>query len=486
MHNLTISEQIKALRAKEFSAVELVQHYLNRIEKYKHLNAFISTDPENALLRAKQADKQLATGDAPELCGIPMAHKDIFCTENLPTTCGSKMLESFISPYPATIVQRLINNQSIMLGKTNLDEFAMGSTGETSYYGATLNPWNTKHVPGGSSSGSAAAVAARIVPFATTTDTGGSTRQPAAFCGLSGIKPTYGLIPRTGQIAYASSFDQAGIVTTNIKDLAITTQVIAGFDPHDSTTINRPVANFSQDIDKPINGMKIGLPKCIYASNLADDVKQAIDVAIKVYKELGAEIREIDLNLIHAWLPAYQTLACAEASANLARYDGVRFGYQAQNTKSIDELIIKSRTEGFGEEVRNRILSGTFALTSSTEGNYYYQAQKVRKLITDELTNNLKDLDAILLPSAPSEAYKLGESQSKNKQYKLGDTYTVSANLAGLPAISFQAGISKNQLPLGIQLLGNYLAEPVLFQLANAFQKATNWHTLTPSLEETA
>lgn len=484
MHNLTINEQIKALRAKEFSSVELVQHYLTRIEKYKHLNAFISTDPETALTRAKQADKQLASGDAPQLCGIPMAHKDIFCTENLQTTCASKMLENFVSPYSATIVQKLINNHSIMLGKTNLDEFAMGSTGETSYFGTTLNPWNTDHVPGGSSSGSAAAVAARIAPFATTTDTGGSTRQPAAFCGLAGIKPTYGLISRMGQIAYASSFDQAGVVTRSIKDLAITTQAIAGFDPQDSTTINRPVADFSQNIDKSINGLKIGIPKCIYTSDLADDVKQAIDEAIKVYKELGAKVIEIDLKLVHTWLPAYQTLACAEASANLARFDGVRFGYQAQNTRSIDELIMKSRTEAFGQEVRNRILSGTFALTSSTEGNYYYQAQKVRKIIADELTDNLKSLDAIIFPAAPSEAYKLGSEKNQSKQYKLGDTYTVCANLAGLPAISFPAGLGKNKLPLGIQLLGNYLAEPLLFQLANAFQNATNWHTLAPNLGE--
>ena len=470
MHNLTISEQIKALRAKDFTSVELVEHYLARIAKFKHLNAFISTDPENALRKAKQADKQLASGKAPPLCGIPMAHKDIFCTESLPTTCGSKMLENFVSPYAATIVQKFIQNYSIMLGKTNLDEFGMGSTGETSYYGATLNPWNMEHVPGGSSSGSAAAVAARIVPFATTTDTGGSTRQPAAFCGLSGIKPTYGLISRMGQIAYASSFDQAGIVTTNVRDLAITTQAIAGFDPLDSTTINRSVADFSQNIDKPIKGLKIGVPECIYTSDLAEDVKQAISTALKVYRELGAEIITIDLQLVHTWLPAYKTLACAEASANLARYDGIRFGYQAQNTHTIDELIIKSRTEGFGEEVRNRILSGTFALTSSTAGNYYFQAQKVRRLIATELADNLKDIDAIIFPAAPSEAYKLG------------DTYTVSANLAGLPAISFQAGLSNNQLPLGIQLLGNYLAEPLLFQLANAFQQATNWHTLAPSL----
>lgn len=485
MHKLSITQQISALRSKKFSSVELVSHYLDRIEKQKDLNAFISLDQEHALAIAKEADKLLAKGNAPSLCGIPMAHKDMFCTERLPTTCASKILKNFTSPYNATIVKKLNDNYAIMLGKTNLDEFGMGSSGETSYFGATLNPWDKTRVPGGSSSGSAAAVSARIIPFATTTDTGGSGRQPASFCGLSNIKPTYGLISRNGQIAYASSFDQAGILTTNIPDLALVTQIIAGFDNMDSTTINKPVANFSEFLDKPINSMKIGLPTALLELDIDDGVKKIIFDSAETFKELGAEIIEIDLKLINAWLPCYQIIACAEASANLARYDGIRFGFQAANTQNIEDLIVKSRTEGFGEEVKKRILTGTYVLSNSQYEHSYMHTQKIRHLIADELKQQLQKVNAILLPSAPSEAFKLGESKINSKKYQMGDIFTVCANLAGLPAVAFPAGFGNNNLPIGIQLLGNYLTEPQLFQLSNAFQKNTNWHTKFPDSGET-
>ncbi len=484
MHKLTIIEQISALRTKKFSSVELVNHYIQRIDQQKDLNAFISLNPDFALTMAKKSDKLLATGKSPILCGIPMAHKDMFCTENLPTTCGSKILKNFIAPYNATIVERLNENHAITLGKTNLDEFGMGSSGENSYYGPALNPWNKNHVPGGSSSGSAAAVAARIIPFATTTDTGGSGRQPASFCNLSNIKTTYGLTSRNGQVAYASSFDQAGALTTNIPDLALITQIIAGFDNKDSTTINKPLPNFSEFLETPITAIKIGLPVSLLESNVDTSVKKVVLETAKAFEHLGAKIIEIDLNLIHTWLPCYGIIACAEASANLARYDGIRFGLQAPNVQNIEELITKSRTEGFGQEVKKRILTGTFVLSNSQYEQSYLQAQKVRQLITNELTEKLQTVQSILMPTTPSEAFKLGESKINSLKYQLGDMFTVCANLSGLPAIAFPAGFGNNNLPIGVQLLGNYLSEPQLFQLANAFQKNTHWHTKFPDLGE--
>lgn len=484
MHKLSIIQQIAALRSKEFSSLELVNHYLNRIEQQKGLNAFINLDPEYALNMAKKADELLTTANAPTLCGIPMAHKDMFCTEHLPTTCGSKILQNFQAPYNATIVERLQASGAIMLGKTNLDEFGMGSSGENSYFGPTLNPWNKDHVPGGSSSGSAAAVAAQIIPFATTTDTGGSGRQPASFCGLNSMKPTYGLISRHGQVAYASSFDQAGALTTNIPDLALIMQIMAGFDKMDSTTINKTVPNFSEHLDKSIKSIKIGLPISLLEENVDISVKNVVLDAAETFKQLGAEIIEIDINLVGTWLSCYQITACAEASANLARYDGVRFGFQSDSAATIEELITKSRTEGFGREVKKRILTGTFVLSNNQSEHAYQQAQKVRQLITNELKQKLQEVQVILLPTAPSEAFKLGESKTNSKKYQHGDMFTVCANLAGLPAIAFPAGFGNNNLPIGVQLLGNYLSEPQLFQIANAYQKNTNWHTKFPRLGE--
>lgn len=480
MHNLSIIEQISSLRSKKFSSLELVTHYLKRIEEKKDLNAFISIDQEHAITMAKAADKLLKSNESPPLCGIPMALKDMFCTTRLNTTCGSKILKDFTSPFDATIVKKFNDNHAIMLGKTNLDEFGMGSSGETSYFGPTLNPWHKEHVPGGSSSGSAAAVAARIIPFATTTDTGGSGRQPASFCGLNSIKPTYGLVSRNGQIAYASSFDQAGILTTNIPDLALVTQLIAGFDKLDSTTINKDVANFSEHLDTPIQSMKIGLPYALLDLDIDDAVKKIVLNSAQIYKDLGAEIIDIDLKLVKSWLPCYQIIAYAEASANLARYDGIRFGHQTSNANNIEELITKSRTEGFGQEVKKRILTGTYVLSNEHYEQSYVHAQKVRQLITNELRQHLQNVQAILLPTAPSEAFKLGESKINSQKYQMGDIFTVCANLSGLPAVAFPAGFGNNNLPIGIQLLGDYLTEPRLLQMANAFQKNTNWHTKVP------
>lgn len=482
MHKESIASLITKLQNKELSSSELITHYLKRIDKYKSLNAFINVDEEYAHKMANEADKLLKKGNAPILTGIPMAHKDIFCTTVMPTTCASKMLANFHAPYDATIVKRLQNNGAIMLGKTNMDEFGMGSTGETSYYGLTKNPWNIKKVSGGSSSGSAAAVAARIIPFATTTDTGGSTRQPAAFCGISGIKPTYGLVSRFGQIAYASSLDQAGIVTTNAEDLAITTQAMAGFDKNDSTSVNRPVDNFRKDLNKPIKGLRIGFPTCLFSLNMDEEIHQALLAAIKVFEDLGAKIININLKLMNYWLPCYHMLASAEASSNLAKYDGVRFGYRSDNARNINELITKSRSEGFGPEVKKRILTGTYALSSQSMDTCYVHAQKVRQLIANELREVLKEVDVILGPTTPSCAFEIGVSKEALIQYKLADTFTVPANLAGIPAIAIPAGFSKEGLPIGMQFMGNYFSESQLFQIANAYQKTTNWHTQIPSL----
>ncbi|MDF1757970.1 MAG: Asp-tRNA(Asn)/Glu-tRNA(Gln) amidotransferase subunit GatA [Legionellaceae bacterium] len=482
MHTQSIHSMISALQAKRISSLELIEHYIERINKYRSLNAFITVDEEHARRMAIKADKLLAKGNAPILTGIPMAHKDIFCTKNMLTTCASRMLANFNSPYDATIVKRLKDSGAIMLGKTNMDEFGMGSTGESSYFGLTKNPWNTNCVSGGSSSGSASAVAARIIPFATTTDTGGSTRQPAAFCGLTGIKPTYGLISRYGQIAYASSFDQAGIVANNSRDLAITTQVIAGFDEMDSTTIERPVESFTAGFDKPIEPLRIGLPSCLFKLVKDDEIRKSILDATRVFEGLGAEIVEIELNLMDSWLPCYHMLASAEASSNLARFDGVHFGYRTENHSNIRELITKSRSEGFGDEVKKRILTGTYILSSGGFDDYYVKAQKVRQLITDELKSVLTKVDLIITPTTPSCAFKIGYQASELPWHKLSDTFTVAANIAGLPAISIPSGFSTQGMPIGMQFIGDYFSESLLFQVTNAYQQCTDWHKRIPSL----
>ena len=483
MHTLSLCALTNALHKREFSSTELTQHYLNRIEKAKSLNAFISIDETRALTSAAIADKTLNKGEGHALTGIPMAHKDIFCTDSMPTTCGSKMLENFHSPYSASIVKRFEEHGTILLGKTNMDEFAMGSSNENSYFGPVKNPWNTEYVPGGSSGGSAAAVAANLVPFATGSDTGGSVRQPAAFCGISGLKPTYGLVSRFGMVAYASSLDQAGAFAQSAEDLALILQTMAGFDELDSTSINRQLPDYSAALNQPIKGMRIGLPSCFFHQEVEHDVQQAIHSAIKKFEEAGAIIVELDLTLQSLWVPCYYVIACAEASSNLSRFDGVRFGHRALNATTLQELITRSRSEGFGVEVKRRILLGTHVLSSGYFDDYYVKAQKVRRLIQDELQRALSKVDIIIGPTTPTCAFKLGETISNPTQRYLADIFTVSANLAGLPGLSIPAGMSHG-LPIGMQLIGNHFSEARLLNVAHYYQQVTQWHKARPTLSQ--
>lgn len=474
---------IQALRKQEISSFELTTHYLQQINQHQSLNAFISVNEEQALLDAKNADKCIQAGKAKSLTGIPMAHKDIFCTHAMPTTCGSKMLEHFKAPYQATLVNKLQDEGSIILGKTNMDEFAMGSGNENSYFGAVRNPWDKSRVPGGSSGGSAAAVAAGLAAFATGSDTGGSIRQPAAFCGLSGIKPTYGLVSRFGMIAYASSLDQAGPLARNAHDLAIILQAIAGFDAKDSTSINQPVPDYQQTLDAPVKGLRIGLPSCFFQQGVDAGIQKAIHEAVKCLEDAGAQIIELDLPLQPLWVPCYYVIACAEASSNLSRYDGLRFGYRSSKSSNIRELITCSRTEGFGAEVKRRILTGTHVLSSGYFDAYYIQALKIRRLIQQELLAHFNHVDVIIGPTTPTAAFKIGETSSDPAQAYLADVFTVAANLAGLPALSIPAGFD-GHLPVGMQLIGNHFSDAKLLNVAHQYQQMTNWHQAKPTNKE--
>ena len=479
MHTYSLRTLISALQKKQLSSTELTTHYLNRIEKAKALNAFITIDAEKALSAAMLADKQIKNGKAKLLTGIPIAHKDIFCTENMLTTCGSKMLANFISPYSATIVKRLEEEGAILLGKTNMDEFAMGSANENSYFGPVKNPWNLGCVPGGSSGGSAAAIAASLVPFATGSDTGGSVRQPAAFCGISGLKPTYGLVSRFGMIAYASSLDQAGLMAHSAEDLALMLPIMAGFDENDSTTIDKPVPNYAAALNTSIQPIRIGLPSCFFHPDVNSDIQEAIHAAVKVFEQAGAKIVEVNLNLQSLWMPCYYVIACAEASSNLSRYDGIRFGHRSEKAENLKELIKCSRTEGFGLEVKRRILTGTHLLSSGYFDAYYVQAQKIRRMIQQELQSVLSQVDVILGPTTPSCAFKLGETVTDPSQRYLADIFTVAANLAGLPGLSIPAGFSHG-LPIGVQLIGGHFSESCLLNLAHCYQQCTDWHQRRP------
>ena len=480
MHTLSIREQALHLQKKEFSSTELTAHYLQRINQAKSLNAFISIDEQHALNAAAAADICLQRGEGKPLTGIPMAHKDIFCTQNMPTTCGSKMLANFNSPYQATIVQRLSEQGSVLIGKTNMDEFAMGSANENSYFGAVKNPWNQQCVPGGSSGGSAAAVAASLIPFATGSDTGGSIRQPAAFCGISGIKPTYGLVSRFGMVAFASSLDQAGPMARSVEDLAYILEAMAGFDPNDSTSLDKPVPSYTKALVAPLKTPRIGLPTCFFQPQVNQDIQQAITAAVDIFQQAGAEIVEIDLSLQHLWVPCYYVIACAEASSNLSRYDGIRFGHRTAHADNLNELITRSRDEGFGIEVKRRILTGTYVLSSGYFDDYYVQAQKVRRMIQDELQQAFTQVDIILGPTTPTCAFKLGEKISDPTQRYLADIFTVAANLAGLPALSIPAGMSEG-LPIGMQLMGPHFSETKLLNLAHHYQQGTSWHLARPN-----
>lgn len=480
MHAFSLKQIRQQLQNGTLSSTELTQYCIEQIRAHSDLNAFISVDEEQALLEAKQADKLLQSGNSPLLTGIPMALKDLFCTKRMKTTCASKMLAHFQAPYDATVANKLNQSGSILLGKTNMDEFAMGSGNETSYFGAVKNPWDKERVPGGSSGGSAAAVAAGLVPFSIGSDTGGSVRQPAAFCGISGIKPTYGLISRYGMVAYASSLDQAGVLARSAEDLAMVLQVIAGFDQHDSTSVKGETPDYCATLNQPLTGLRIGLPSCFFDTQIEPGIEAAITEAIKLFEQLGATIIKLDLALKPLWVPCYYVIACAEASSNLSRYDGIRFGHRSTKTKTITELITASRTEGFGREVKRRILTGTHLLSEGYFDAYYVQAQKIRRLIQSELSSTLHKVDIILGPTTATTAFKLGEKTTPVQRY-LGDVFTVAANLAGIPALSIPAGFSKG-LPVGMQLIGKQFSESQLLNIAHIFQQHSDWHLAKPAI----
>ena len=477
MHKLSIAELSKGLKNKEFSSVELTKHYLDRIG-VSSLNSYITVTDELALSQAKQADLKIAKGISNILTGIPYAHKDIFCTMGVKTSAGSKMLDSFISPYNATITQKFNDENMVMLGKTNMDEFAMGSSNENSFYGPVRNPWDQDRVPGGSSGGSAAAVAARIAPFATGTDTGGSIRQPASLCGITGIKPTYGRISRYGMIAYASSLDQAGPMTKTAEDAAIVLNSMAGFDPKDSTSAQKETPDYTKNLGKSIKGLKIGLPKEFFSEGLDSNVEQVIMQSISQFESMGAKIHEISLPNSAYAIPTYYIVAPCECSSNLSRFDGVRYGYRCKDPKDLNDLYLRSRSEGLGEEVKRRIMIGTYALSAGYYDAYYLKAQKVRQLISEDFKKAFKNVDVIMGPVSPTTAFEMGSHKDSVSMY-LADIYTLSANLAGLPGMSIPAGFSKN-LPVGLQLIGNHWSEETLLNAAHQFQLQTNWHSQLP------
>jgi aspartyl-tRNA(Asn)/glutamyl-tRNA(Gln) amidotransferase subunit A len=483
MINDSLTQMGAALRAKKISSVELTQCYLDRISKFNPaLNAFITLNPEASLAHARLADVRLAAGSAEALTGIPIAQKDIFCAKGWRTTCGSKMLHNFISPYDAHVITQFNNAGAINLGKTNMDEFAMGSSNETSYYGKVKNPWDTARVPGGSSGGTAAAVAARLCAAATGTDTGGSIRQPAALCGISGLKPTYGVVSRYGMIAFASSLDQAGPMARSAEDLAILLNTMAGFDERDSTSLQRDKEDYARNLEKPLHGLRIGLPKEFFAEGLSTDVAQAVETSITEYKKLGATIVDISLPNTKLSIPVYYVLAPAEASSNLSRFDGVRYGYRAPEYTDLADMYEKSRAQGFGAEVKRRIMIGTYVLSHGYYDAYYLQAQKIRRLIAQDFVEAFKQCDFIMGPTSPSTAFKLGEKGDDPVQMYLSDIYTIAVNLAGLPGMSIPCGFGANSLPVGLQIIGNYFDEARMLNVAHQFQLATDWHTRSPKL----
>lgn len=480
MHQKTVSELSAALAAKDVSSVELTQLYLDRITAFEDLNAFITVTAESALAQAKQADQVIADGKGGVLTGVPMSHKDIFCTDGTRTTCGSRMLSEFIAPYSATVVDKLNDAGMVMLGKTNMDEFAMGSSNESSFFGAVKNPWDTKSVPGGSSGGSAAAVAARLTPMATGTDTGGSIRQPAALCGITGIKPSYGRVSRFGMIAFASSLDQGGPMTQNAEDAALLLSAMAGFDVKDSTAANEVVPDFTAKLGQSLKGLKIGLPKEFIGEGLNSDVEKAVQTAIDEYKKLGADIIDISLPNSSLAIPCYYVLAPSEASSNLSRYDGVRYGYRATEYSDLVEMYEKTRAEGFGPEVKRRIMVGTYALSAGYYDAYYLKAQQLRRLIAEDFSRAFEQCDVIVGPTSPTTAFNLGEKSEDPVSMYLNDIYTISVNLAGLPGMSLPTGFDSSNRPIGLQLIGQYFDEARLLQVAHQYQQVTDWHKQIP------
>jgi aspartyl-tRNA(Asn)/glutamyl-tRNA(Gln) amidotransferase subunit A len=481
MLNSTLKSLSRDLAAKKLSSVEVAEYYINRIKWLaKNYNCFITVDEEQSLRQARAADQLRATGRAQPLTGVPIAQKDIFCAKGWLTTCGSKILSNFISPYDAHVVERLNAAGAVSLGKTNMDEFAMGSSNETSYYGPVKNPWDVSTVPGGSSGGSAAAVAARLAPAATGTDTGGSIRQPAALTGISGIKPTYGVVSRYGMIAFASSLDQAGPMARNAEDLALMLNVMAGFDERDSTSLQRDPEDYGRDFDRPITGLRVGLPKEFFAEGVSPDVAKAVDEAIAQYKKLGCEMVEITLPNMALSVPVYYVLAPAEASSNLARFDGARYGFRAAEYSDLLDMYKKTRAEGFGAEVKRRILIGTYVLSHGYYDAYYIRAQRLRRLIASDFTAAFEKCDIIMGPTSPTTAFKLGEKAADPVQMYLSDIYTIAVNLAGLPGMSIPCGFDGKGLPIGLQIIGNYFSEAQMLNVAHQYQLATDWHMRAP------
>ncbi len=480
MHKMTIAELDRGLRQGAFTSVELTRHFLARIDRYNpRLNAYITVDADRALEAAERADSQRQSGEAGPLVGIPIAHKDIFCTYGLKTSCGSRMLDSFVAPYSATVVERLAQAGVVMLGKTNMDEFAMGSSNETSWYGPVKNPWDETRVPGGSSGGSAAAVAAYLCAAATGTDTGGSIRQPAALCGLTGLKPTYGRVSRWGMIAFASSLDQAGPMSRTAEDAALLLQAMAGFDPRDSTSAQEAVPDYRAGLGQDLAGLRIGLPKEYFGAGLDAGVAASVEAAIAEYRRLGAQIREISLPNSPLSVPTYYVVAPAECSSNLARFDGVRYGHRCQEPRDLLDLYQRSRAEGFGAEVKRRIMIGTYVLSAGYYDAYYLKAQRLRHLISDDFRRAFEQVDVILGPTSPTTAFPLGDKADDPVAMYLNDIYTIATNLAGLPGLSLpvaQAG----GLPVGLQLIGDYFQEGRLLNVAHKLQEVTDWHRASP------
>jgi aspartyl-tRNA(Asn)/glutamyl-tRNA(Gln) amidotransferase subunit A len=482
--NLSLTQLSDMLQTKKISSVELTQTFLDRIHQHNpSINAYIALDEAKTLHQAKAADVRMAAGNVTPLTGIPIAQKDIFCAKGWQTTCGSKMLANFTAPYDAHVISLFDGAGAVNLGKTNMDEFAMGSSNETSYFGAVKNPWDYTRVPGGSSGGSAAAVAARLCAAATGTDTGGSIRQPASLCGFTGLKPTYGVVSRYGMIAFASSLDQAGPMAKSAEDCALMMNVMAGFDERDSTSLNREKEDYTRSLNQPLKGLKIGLPKEYFSEGLDASVGKVIEAAIAEYKKLGAEIVDISLPNTGLSIPVYYVLAPAEASSNLSRYDGVRYGHRAAEYTDLMDMYNKSRAEGFGAEVKRRILIGTYVLSAGYYDAYYLKAQKIRRLIAQDFVEAFKQCDVIMGPAAPSTAFKAGEKVDDPVAMYLQDIYTISTNLAGLPGMSVPAGFSEG-LPVGLQIIGNYFDEARMLNVAHQYQQVTNWHTISPNLDK--
>jgi aspartyl-tRNA(Asn)/glutamyl-tRNA(Gln) amidotransferase subunit A len=481
MLNLSLQQQGDALRAKKISSVELTRLYLDRIAMHNPvLNAYVTVEAAKSLAQAHAADALLASGQAQPLTGIPIAQKDIFCAQGWRTTCGSKMLDNFIAPYDAHVITQFNNAGAVNLGKTNMDEFAMGSSNETSYFGPVRNPWNIKAVPGGSSGGAASAVAARLCAAATGTDTGGSIRQPAALCGISGIKPTYGTVSRYGMIAFASSLDQAGPMGRNAEDLALMLNVMTGHDARDSTSLQRDKEDYTRDLNKPLAGLRIGLPKEFFAEGLSQDVATCVQAAVAEYQKLGATVVDISLPNAKLAVPVYYVLAPAEASSNLSRFDGVRYGYRAPDYTDLTDMYEKTRAQGFGDEVKRRIMIGTYVLSHGYYDAYYLQAQKIRRLIAQDFTEAFKQCDVIMGPTSPSTAFNLGEKGDDPVQMYLSDIYTIAVNLAGLPGMSIPCGTGANAMPVGLQIIGDYFKEAQMLNVAHQYQRVTDWHSRAP------